>query len=239
MILFPAIDLQGGRCVRLIRGEFGTAHKVADDPLAAALSFKEAGARYLHMVDLDAARTGECRNRDAILDTARKSGLLTQAGGGVRTLREVDDYLSGGIHRVVLGSSALRDPGFVREAVKRYPGRIAVGIDARDGKVSVDGWLNTSETDYIHFARTMEDIGVEHLIFTDISRDGTLEGPNFEALAALKEAVSCAVVASGGIKDIGHIRALCAEGYYGAICGKALYSGTLSLKEALAAVRGE
>lgn len=239
MILFPAIDLQCGRCVRLVRGEFGTAHKVADDPLEAALSFKEAGARYLHMVDLDGARTGDRINRDVILDTARKSGLLTQAGGGVRTLREVDDYLSGGIHRVVLGSSALRDPGFVKEAVRRYPGRIAVGIDARDGKVSVDGWLSTSDTNYIDFARLMEDIGVRCLIFTDISRDGTLEGPNFEALAALKDAVSCDIIASGGIRDIGHIRALCAKGYYGAICGKSIYSGTLSLKEALAAARGE
>lgn len=233
MIILPAIDIKGGECVRLIKGDFATTHKVAVDPVETALSFKKAGAEYIHMVDLDGALEGKQVNRDIFINVAKATDLPIEVGGGIRDIKIIEDYLENGIARVILGSVALKNPQFVKESVQKFGKSIAVGIDAKNGFVSTDGWLNTSNVDYIEFAKLMESIGVSVIIFTDISRDGTLTGPNFEQLNAINNAVTCDIIASGGIKDIEHIRELCKNGLYGAICGKSIYEKTLDLTEAI------
>ncbi len=234
MIILPAIDIKDGRCVRLQKGDFATTHQVADSPLAAANRFAADGAKWLHMVDLDGAKEGAVVNGPIILDIAQTVPISTEIGGGIRTLETVEYYLSGGISRVILGSAALKDPTFIKAAVGEYGEKIAVGIDARNGLVAAEGWLQTTSVSYLELAKAMGQIGVQHLIFTDIAKDGMLSGPNLIQLAALKETVSCHLIASGGIRDIGHIRDLCAMDIYGAICGKSLYEGTLQLQEAIA-----
>lgn len=238
MIVYPAIDLKDGTCVRLVKGDFRTAGKVADSAVKTAASFKKAGAVWMHMVDLDGAKSGVRQNRELILSVVKSCGLHVELGGGIRDMAAVEDYLQNGVSRVILGSAALKDPALVKEAVGKYGEKIAVGIDAADGMVSTEGWLEKSNVDYLNFAKTMEQIGVKVIIFTDISRDGTLSGPSFERLEALKNAVDCRIIASGGIRDIGHIRRLSAMGLYGAICGKSIYSGTLDLNEALTVANG-
>lgn len=238
MLIFPAIDIQDGRCVRLYQGEFSTAQVVADDPLETARSFAKAGAEWIHMVDLDGARAGRPVNRDIFRAVAQQSGCKLELGGGIRDLATIDAYVSDGVSRVILGSAALKDPSLVEQAVARYGERIAVGIDARGGMVAAEGWLEASEVHYIDLAKEMERRGVRCIIFTDIARDGTLSGPSMEQLEALNSAVSCDIIASGGIKSIEDIRALCERGFYGAICGKSLYEGTLDLGEALSAAAG-
>lgn len=233
MIIFPAIDIKDGTCVRLIKGDFGTAHKVAEDPLLTAAGFKDAGAEWMHMVDLDGAKSGGGVGRDLILRVARESGLRVEVGGGIRDMASVRECLSGGAERVILGSAALENKALVKEAVEAFGDRIAVGIDARGGKVATRGWLETSEVCFTDFAREIEDKGVKYIIFTDIARDGTLEGPNYKELEELQKAVGCSITASGGIRDIGDIAQLRDMGLYGAICGKSLYSGTLGLYEAI------
>jgi len=240
MIIFPAIDIKGGECVRLFRGDYSTAHRVADDPLSTAVSFREAGAQWVHMVDLDGAKSGSAENSAIFESVAKSSGLKVELGGGIRNMAAVERCLQAGVSRVILGSAAVKDPAFVREAVAKYAEKIAVGIDARNGVVAAEGWTEDSGVDYIELAKRMESIGVRTIIFTDISKDGMLSGPNLEQLERLNSAVSCDVTASGGIKDIEDIRALAELGLYGAICGKSLYSGTLSLREAIAlAERGQ
>ena len=233
MFILPAIDIKDGNCVRLVKGEFGTAHKVAESPFSTAASFKASGAKWMHMVDLDGAKTGERPNRELILRVVKDCGLKVEIGGGIRDMGCVRDYIQGGAARVILGSAALENKEFVKEAVAAYGEQIAVGIDARGGKVATRGWLDTSDVSFLDFAKEIEQIGVKYIIFTDISCDGTLEGPNFEQLEALKNTVSCNIIASGGIRDIGHISKLCAMGLYGTICGKSIYSGTLNLNEAV------
>lgn len=233
MIILPAIDIKDGNCVRLIKGEFGTAQKVAESPFETAKRFKEAGAKWMHMVDLDGAKTGDRPNRNIILRVIQQSGLNVEIGGGIRDMDCVRDYLEGGAARVILGSAALENKNFIKKAVTDYGEKIAVGIDSRDGKVATRGWLDTSDVLFTEFAKDIEQIGVKCIIFTDISCDGTLEGPNFEQLQELQEAVSCNIIASGGIRDIGNIRRLCKMNLYGAICGKSIYSGTLDLKQAI------
>lgn len=233
MIILPAIDIKDGRCVRLLRGDFDTVHQVAEDILQTAASFEAAGAKWLHMVDLDGARDGVPRNAQVIGEVAAQTGLSVEVGGGIRSMEALEQYFSKGAARCILGSAALKSPEFVREAARAYGRRIAVGIDARDGMVAAEGWLETSGVPYLELARRVEDVGVQVLIFTDISRDGTLSGPNTEQLAALSQAVSCDIIASGGIRDESHITALREQSLYGAICGKSLYSGTLSLPRAL------
>ncbi len=198
-----------------------------------ALAFREEGATWLHTVDLDGALLARPVNTEIFLGFARRSGLKVQLGGGIRDMHAVESFLSGGISRVILGSAALKSPTFVREAVRAYGERIAVGIDARDGMVATEGWTDTSGTDYLTFAKKMEEIGVQYIIFTDIARDGMLTGPALEELDALSEAVTCHIIASGGIKDKEDIRALSDRELYGAICGRSLYSKTLSLTEAI------
>ncbi len=235
LTILPAIDIKDGTCVRLLKGDFATAEKVAEDPLETARRFEESGAEWLHMVDLDGARDALPRNRDIFVQVAAGTSLKVEVGGGIRTMETVDYYLQNGIERVILGSAAVKDPAFVKAAVQKYGSRIAVGIDAKNGLVAAEGWLDTSEVYYLDLAREMEKIGVQYLIFTDISKDGTLLGPNLAQLRALSESVSCKLIASGGICDIGDIRAVKELGVYGAICGKSLYQGTLDLREAIAA----
>ncbi len=233
MIVLPAIDIKNGRCVRLVRGDFVTAHQVAANALQTAAGFRAAGASWLHMVDLDGAKTGTRENRALILRVAAQSGLRVEVGGGIRSMEDIRDYLEHGAARVVLGSAALETSGLAREAAARFGVRVAVGVDARDGMVATQGWLHVSSVSYLEFARRMEQDGVGTLIFTDIGRDGTLSGPNLEQLRALAGAVSCNIIASGGIRNPENIQGLQGMGLYGVICGKSLYSGTLDLGQAI------
>lgn len=233
MIILPAIDIKDGNCVRLIKGDFDTVHKVAENPLQTARSFEQDCAEWLHMVDLDGAKDAAPKNRPVFLEIAARTRLKVEVGGGIRDLETVEEYLTHGIARVILGSVAVKKPEVVRIAVREYGERIAVGIDARDGMVAVDGWLGKSEVNYLDLAHAMADVGVKTIIFTDISKDGTLTGPNLDQLAQINGAADCNIIASGGISSIEDIHALKKLGLYGAICGKSLYQGTLSLKEAL------
>lgn len=233
MIILPAIDILGGKCVRLTKGEYGTAEKVAADPIETALSFERAGAEFIHMVDLDGAKEGSRVNSDIYTEVARRVNVPIEVGGGIRDMDTVDFYINKGIERVIIGSAALKNPSLVKEAVEKYGERIAVGIDALDGMVKTAGWCECSDVNYIDLARKMAAVGVKYVIFTDISKDGTLEGPNLEQLGALADAVDINIIASGGIRDIGNIRDLANMNLYGAICGKSIYSGSLDLKEAI------
>ena len=237
MILLPAIDLHEGQCVRLLRGDYDTAQVVAADPVETARAFEEQGAGWLHVVDLDGAKEGAPKNAELIAQVVERTGLQVEVGGGIRNMATVYRYLELGAARVILGSAALRDPQFVAEAVKRYGKRVAVGIDALGGKVAAEGWLEQSQVDYLELARRMEDLGVQYLICTDISQDGTLAGPNLTMLDQLNQAVSCHVVASGGVSSLLDIVNLYDLGLYGAIAGKALYTGALDLRAAIAACR--
>lgn len=239
MIIFPAIDIKDGSCVRLFKGDFGTVEKVAEDPLKTARSFEEKGASWIHMVDLDGAKDAAPRNTEIFFDVVRNTSLQVEVGGGIRSMDTVEKYLSGGVQRVILGSAAVKNPALVREAVREYGGRIAVGIDAKNGMAAVEGWLDASSAHYLDLAKAMEAAGVRTIIYTDISRDGTLTGPNLRELAAINAAASCQIVASGGISGIQDIRALKGLGLYGAICGKSLYKGTLDLSQAIEAAKEE
>lgn len=233
MIIFPAIDIQGGECVRLTKGDFATAERVAEDPLAAARSFREAGAEWLHMVDLDGAKNGLMQNRDVFITIARETDLKIQLGGGIRDMKTASYYLENGIERIILGSIAVRNPKLVAEMVREFGDRIAVGIDAENGMVKIDGWLGSGKVNFLTLGREMAHIGVRYLIYTDISRDGMLTGPNLADLRALRDGTGVHIIASGGISGIGDIRALADLRLYGAICGKSLYRQTLDLGEAL------
>lgn len=233
MIILPAIDLQDGRCVRLRKGDFNTAEQVADDALETAAGFKAAGCTWLHTVDLDGAKSGVPVNHRLILELAQQSGLHIETGGGIRDLDTISMYLENGVQRVILGSVAIKDPKLVEQAAARFGDRIAVGIDAKNGYAAAQGWLDDSDIYYIDLARRMEQAGVHIIIYTDIGRDGMLSGPNLEQLDQLNRAVSCDIIASGGVTDLDDIRALAKIGVYGAICGKSVYKGTLDLKQAV------
>lgn len=234
MIILPAIDLKDGNVVRLYKGEFDTVHQVAEDPLATAKAFYDAGARYIHMVDLDGAKDGVRKNAEIVRAVAENAGLKVELGGGIRSMKDLEEVFALGVTRAVIGSAAVSHPEFVKEAVECYGERIAVGIDTKDGKVKTAGWLEDSGLDYLEFAKSMESIGVKTIIFTDIDTDGTLQGPSFERLKALQEAVSCQIVASGGVSSNQDIRDLARMEMYGAIIGKAYYAGTLELAQAVA-----
>ncbi|MDE5564101.1 MAG: 1-(5-phosphoribosyl)-5-[(5-phosphoribosylamino)methylideneamino]imidazole-4-carboxamide isomerase [Oscillospiraceae bacterium] len=234
MIILPAIDIKDGNCVRLVRGDYGTAHKVAENYMETAQRFVQAGADWIHMVDLDGAKDAKPVNTDIFLDVAKNTSLKVEVGGGIRTMETMEMYLSGGVSRVILGSVALKNPALVEEAVKAYGERVAVGIDAMNGFVAVEGWLDSSNVDYISLAKEMEKMGVKTIIFTDISKDGTLSGVNQEQLASLHDAVSCNVIASGGVHTMTDITACARMGLYGTIAGKSIYQGTLDLAKAIA-----
>ncbi|MCC8122881.1 MAG: 1-(5-phosphoribosyl)-5-[(5-phosphoribosylamino)methylideneamino]imidazole-4-carboxamide isomerase [Oscillospiraceae bacterium] len=233
MIVLPAIDLKDRKVVRLYKGDFTTVHQVADDPIETARAFAQAGASWMHMVDLDGAKSGARRNSDVVRAVAGDTGLHIELGGGMRTmedLRAADDM---GVRRMVIGSAAVTDPAFVREAVAAYGARIAVGIDTLDGMVKTAGWVEDSGREYLDFARSMEVIGVRVIVFTDIATDGALSGPSYDRLRALQAAVSCDIVASGGVTDLDDIKRLRDMGLYGAIIGKAYYAGTIDLAAAV------
>jgi phosphoribosylformimino-5-aminoimidazole carboxamide ribotide isomerase len=239
MILFPAIDLKNGQCVRLRQGEMAEATVFNTDPAAQARAFEEQGFEWLHVVDLNGAFAGRPVNADAVDAILAAMHIPVQFGGGVRDLDTVVTWLDKGIDRVILGTAAVRDPSFVREAARNFPGCIAVGIDARDGKVAVEGWAETREITAIDLARRFEDTGVAAIIYTDIARDGELAGLNLEATAALARAISIPVIASGGLASIEDVRALLRPDYArleGAIAGRALYDGRLDPAEALALI---
>ncbi len=236
MVILPAIDIKDGNCVRLFRGDYATAEKVADDYLETALSFERAGAEWIHMVDLDGAKAGRPVNSKIYADVAEKTDLKVEVGGGIRNIETVDEYLKMGISRVILGSAALKNPRLVRESVEKFGSeKIAIGIDALNGMVAAEGWLEASDVNYIDLAIEMISCGVKYFIFTDISKDGTLSGVNAEQLRALRDGTEgrCDIIASGGVRTMEDI-IICKEmGLYGTICGKSIYSGNLDLAEAV------
>ena len=233
MLIFPAIDLKDGQVVRLVKGDFSSVHQVARDPVSTAEQFYAAGARQLHMVDLDGARDGVRRNGE-LVRAVTGCGLRVELGGGLRSMADLEEVFALGIWRAVIGSAAVSDPGFVWEAVEKYgPERIAVGVDARDGLVRTAGWEEETGLDCLTFARRMKELGAEYLIFTDIDTDGTLSGPPFGRLEALQRAVGCSITASGGVSSNADLRALRDMGLYGAIVGKAWYTGAVDLKLAV------
>lgn len=233
MILYPAIDLREGNVVRLTQGDFGRMQVYGDDPLAVARSFRAAGATHLHVVDLDGAREGVPGNAQVLAALAAQSGLIIQTGGGIRTPERVRDVLGLGVARAILGTAALRYPAFLRAMLAEYGDRIAVGVDARDGRVAVEGWTEVSDTDALAFCRSLRDMGVATIIYTDIARDGGLTGVNLPAYRALLGIKGLAVIASGGVGGEADIAALREMGVHGAIVGKALYEGRLDLSSVL------
>lgn len=243
MILFPAIDLKDGTCVRLLRGEMDAATVFNDSPADQARAFVEAGADWLHIVDLNGAFDGESVNGDAvraILDVTRGAGVRVQLGGGIRTAAHVAGWLADGIDRVILGTAAVKDPDLVIDACNSHPGRVAVGVDARGGRVAVEGWAETSDLAADELARRFEDAGVAALIYTDIDRDGAMEGPNVDATVALARAISIPVIASGGVSKLEDVEAFLpheADGVAGVISGRAVYDGRIDLAAALARLR--
>jgi len=240
VILFPAIDLKVGQCVRLEQGDMARATVFNLDPAAQAKSFAAQGFEYLHVVDLDGAFAGKPMNAQAVESMLKAVAIPLQLGGGIRDLRTVQAWLEKGVARVIIGTAAVRDPALVRTAAKKFPGRVAVGLDARDGKVAVEGWAETSEVTALEIAQRFEDAGVAAIIFTDIARDGLLKGLNLDATIALAEAISIPVIASGGLASIEDIKAMLmprAKKLAGAIAGRALYDGRLDAAAALALIK--
>ena len=229
MIILPAIDIIDRKPVRLYQGDYAQKEIVGSSVMEQAKNFEQSGAEYIHLVDLDGAKEGKRVNHEIILETAHALDVPVEVGGGIRTMAQIESYLENGIDRVILGTSAMEDPQLLQDALRRYGERIAVGIDCRDGLVYGRGWLEASELHYITFAKQLEEMGVQTVIVTDISKDGTLSGPNTDMLAALKEQSGMRIIASGGIRSIEDIAALKQLGLYGAITGKAMYYGTLDL----------
>ncbi|NVN85915.1 MAG: 1-(5-phosphoribosyl)-5-[(5-phosphoribosylamino)methylideneamino]imidazole-4-carboxamide isomerase [Rhodopseudomonas sp.] len=241
MILFPAIDLKNGQCVRLEQGDMARATVFNLDPAAQARDFAAQGFEYLHVVDLDGAFAGKPMNAQAVESMLQAVTMPVQLGGGIRDLKTIEAWLGKGIARVIIGTAAVRDPALVREAAKKFPGRVAVGLDARDGKVAVEGWAESSQVTVLEIAQRFEDAGVAAIIFTDIARDGLLKGLNLDATIALAEAISIPVIASGGFASIDDVKALIAPSakkLAGAIVGRALYDGRLDPAQALALISG-
>ncbi len=240
MILFPAIDLKQGLAVRLQQGDMARATIFHRDPAAQAQAFELQGFKHLHVVDLDGAFAGKPVNGDAVDRILESVGLCVQLGGGIRDMATVEAWLEKGVNRVIIGTAAVRDPALVKDAAKNYPGKIAVGLDARDGKVAVQGWAEISELSALDIARRFEDAGVAAIVYTDVSRDGMLKGLNLDATIALADAISIPVIASGGLASIDDIKALLeprARKLQGAIAGRALYDGRLDAAEALKLIR--
>ena len=241
MILYPAIDLKDGQCVRLLRGDMDRVTVYNDDPAAQAATFVAQGFTWLHVVDLDGASAGRSVNGAAVGAILSEVSLPVQLGGGIRDLAALEGWLDLGVRRVVLGTAALRDPALVHEACSRFPGRIAVGIDARAGRVAVEGWAETSELTALELARRFEDAGAAAIVYTDIERDGALTGLNAEATAELAGAVTTPVIASGGVASLADLEALkgvAGEGIEGVIVGRALYDGRVEPEAALALLAG-
>lgn len=237
MNIYPAIDLRGGNCVRLVKGDFSRETIYSTDPGAMAREWASAGASSIHVVDLDGALAGESRNLEAIKTIMKEGGIPIEVGGGIRNMSHIERLLSAGVHQVILGSAAVKNPELVKEACKAYPGRIVVGIDAKNGDVAVEGWEASGHIQAEELAKKMADAGVERIIFTDIARDGMLSGVNVEATVAVAKASGLKVTASGGVASLEDLKILKkreTDGIEGCIIGKALYTGAIDLRQAVA-----
>ncbi|MBR6234631.1 MAG: 1-(5-phosphoribosyl)-5-[Spirochaetales bacterium] len=237
MVIFPAIDILGGKAVRLLKGDYNKVTVYSDDPCSVARTFASKDCKAIHIVDLDGAREGSAVNMDVVRVIAQIPDILSEIGGGIRNMDTVCRYLDAGISRVILGTAALEDPVFLKEAVRRFGQRIAVGVDMKDGKVAVKGWLETSSKDGLEFLRELEDMGVGAAIVTDISRDGAMRGANLELYRTIAGCCSMDITASGGVSTLDDVRALRETGVYGAIIGKAYYTGAVRLEDALEVCR--
>ncbi|MDD6144494.1 MAG: 1-(5-phosphoribosyl)-5-[(5-phosphoribosylamino)methylideneamino]imidazole-4-carboxamide isomerase [bacterium] len=233
MLIYPAIDLFDGKAVRLLRGDYAQMTVYSEHPEEIALDFAAQGASRIHLVDLEGAKSGETPNFDTVLRIKKASGLFCEIGGGVRNMEVISRYLDAGIDRVILGTAAVTQPGFVAEAAAKYGEKIAVGVDVKDGYVAVKGWTEKSEEEAFAFCRRMNDIGVRTLICTDISRDGAMQGTNLNLYRELSQSLGMQIIASGGVSSMDDVRALAAMDIHGAIIGKAYYTGAIQLREAI------
>ncbi len=233
MRMYPAIDLKDGQCVRLYKGDYDKKTVYSSDPVETALKWQRSGADFLHVVDLDGARSGDGKNRAVIKEICKSVDMKVQTGGGIRTMEDIDELIEAGVERVILGTVAVKNFPLVEEAVKKYPGRIAVGVDAKDGFVATDGWEKVSAEKAVEFAKKAEKAGVCTIIYTDIATDGAMCGPNVAAMEEMVRETNLNVIASGGVSCIDDIKALLATGVEGAITGRAIYDGKLDLKEAV------
>ncbi|GGJ66791.1 1-(5-phosphoribosyl)-5-[(5-phosphoribosylamino)methylideneamino]imidazole-4-carboxamide isomerase [Virgibacillus salexigens] len=233
MILFPAIDIKNGKCVRLTQGNYRKEKIYSDSPVSVAKQWEEQGAAYLHLVDLDGAKSGLSINADLIKEIAKQTNIPIQIGGGIRSITVMEDYLNAGVDQVILGTAAVKDKQFLETAVKNYPTQTAVSIDARNGFVATNGWTETSKVEATEIVGNLEDLGLQTLIYTDILKDGMLQGPNLEELENVNNSTSMNIIASGGVTTLDDIVQLNQKQLYGAIIGKALYDGSLSLKQGL------
>lgn len=233
MIIYPAIDIKDGRCVRLVQGKFSDVTVYSDNPVETALKWEREGAQYLHIIDLDGARTGKPQNFRIISDVAARLGIPVQMGGGIRSIDTIELIISRGVQRVILGTSAVRDPALVKSVLGTFEHNVAIAIDARDGMVAVEGWAKTSSFTAVGFAKKMEDLGAKTIIYTDISRDGMLTGPNLKAMEEMAGSVGIEVIASGGVSKLEDIKNLKDTGVAGVVVGKALYTGDINIAEAV------
>ena len=233
MLIFPAIDLFGGKAVRLYKGDYDQMTVYNENPLAVAKDFASAGAAWIHMVDLEGARSGETPNLATVERVAKESGLLVEVGGGIRSMEVVDRYLSAGVSRVILGTAAVKDEAFLKEALSKYGERIAVGVDIKDGKVAIKGWTERSDLDAMEFCAKMEKLGVKTIICTDISKDGAMKGTNHALYREMAKRFGMQIIASGGVSSIEDVEKLAALDIYGAIIGKAYYVGAIDLQKAI------
>ena len=233
MNIFPAIDLVEGKAVRLFKGDYAQMTVYSDDPLSVARDFERAGAKYIHLVDLEGAKSGETPNLSTVTAIAKQTDLFTEIGGGIRSMQTIETYLKAGVDRVILGTAAVTDEDFLKQAVATYGEQIAVGVDIKDGMVAIKGWTEQSDYDCHTFCQKMQDLGVKTLICTDISKDGAMQGTNRALYRTLSETYSLQIVASGGVSSIDDVKALRAMDLYGAIIGKAYYIGAIDLKEAI------
>lgn len=232
MIIYPAIDIKGGKCVRLIKGDMNKETQYGN-PLDMARRWESEGAQYIHVVDLDAAIEGEFSNRDTVREILNNVKIPIQLGGGIRTIEDIDERIALGINRVIIGTAAYKNPELLKEACKKYPGKIVLGIDANEGGIAVSGWVEKTNVSPIEFALKMKDLGIDTIIFTDISKDGMLSGPNVLWTKAMVDKTGINIIASGGISSLEDIKAVREAGVAGVIVGKALYNGNFSLKEAV------
>ena len=239
MRIYPAIDIKDGQCVRLLKGRFDKVTVYGDDPAEMAKKWETLGGEFIHVVDLDGALKGHGVNAGAIKRICESVSVPVQTGGGIRTMADIEDKLACGINRVIIGTKAVSNPEFVKEAVEKYGDKIVIGIDAKDGMVAIEGWEKTSEFKAVEFAKKIAEMGVKTIVYTDIATDGTLAGPNLEAMKEMVENVDINVIASGGIGNIEHIRSLVPVGVEGVITGRALYTGDLDLAEAIRIGKGE
>jgi phosphoribosylformimino-5-aminoimidazole carboxamide ribotide isomerase len=238
MEIIPAIDIRGGKCVRLYQGDYGRQTTFADNPAEVALHWESTGARWLHVVDLDGAATGEPRNTGVVRSILSRSVLLVEVGGGIRKEEVAEKLVRSGVSRIVLGTAAIEEPELVEKLSRRFGQIIVVGLDARDGKIAIHGWRKDTVVDVLDLAKEMTEIGVQRFIYTDVRRDGTLTEPNFDAVERLRDRLDASLVASGGIARLEHLRRLGELGVEGAIIGKALYTGDIDLREAIARFGG-